>query len=103
MKSNILPEMIPSELREIDQWVCWRYEDRKGKKTKIPINAATGYEADCTKRSDCASFDAAMQRFGKGKNLDGGGIVFHNDDAYRSSVNSTRIGQPKLFEIGGGE
>ena len=29
---------IPMELKELDRWVCWKVEERKGKKTKIPVN-----------------------------------------------------------------
>src|SRR5574337_1751832 len=27
---------IPLELREYNQWVCWRYENASGRKTKVP-------------------------------------------------------------------
>ena len=54
MSYEPIPEQIPAELRELDQWVCWRFEERKGKETKIPINAATGQEADCTDRREFA-------------------------------------------------
>jgi len=30
---------IPHELRLLDRWVCWRLEERKGKLTKVPVNA----------------------------------------------------------------
>ncbi len=37
---------IPQELRQLPQWVCWRYEDHGGPKpTKVPYNAATGHKA----------------------------------------------------------
>ncbi|CDH47552.1 phage NrS-1 polymerase family protein [Candidatus Contendibacter odensensis] len=29
---------IPAELRALNQWVCWRYEERNGKRSKPPIN-----------------------------------------------------------------
>jgi hypothetical protein len=82
MSYEPIPEQIPTELRELNQWVCWRFEERNGKETKIPINAATGHEADCTDRREFASFDAAMRRFRKYNNLDGIGFVFHDDDPF---------------------
>ena len=82
MSYEPIPELIPAELRELDQWVCWRFEERNGKETKIPINAATGHEADCTDQREFASFNAAMQRFKKYNNLDGIGFVFHDDDPF---------------------
>ena len=79
MSYEPIPELIPAELRELNQWVCWRFEERNGKETKIPINATTGHEADCTDRREFASFNAAMQRFKKYNNLDGVGFVFHDE------------------------
>ena len=29
---------IPSELKSRLQWVCWRYEERGGKPTKVPYS-----------------------------------------------------------------
>ena len=82
MSYEPIPEQIPAELRELDQWVNWRFEERNGKETKIPVNATTGHEADCTDRREFASFNAAMQRFKKYNNLDGIGFVFHDDDPF---------------------
>ena len=39
---------IPAELKELRQWVCWRYTEREGKQTKVPYNVYTGGEADVT-------------------------------------------------------
>lgn len=42
----MLFDNIPAELRQLPQWVCWRYEDHGGPKpTKVPYNPATGYKA----------------------------------------------------------
>ena len=81
-KDKLNPDMIPAELRALPQWVCWRYETRKGKETKIPINASSGYEADCTDRSQFSAFEAALSRFEKLKNLDGVGFVFSDQDPF---------------------
>lgn len=32
---------IPAELKKYPNWVVWKYEDRDGRKTKIPYNAVT--------------------------------------------------------------
>jgi len=40
MKGHDLPAL--HELRARPQWVCWRYEQRRGKKTKVPYNPQTG-------------------------------------------------------------
>jgi hypothetical protein len=51
---------IPAELKAKDQWVDWRYEERKGKQTKVPVSPATGYYASSTEPADWASFSAAL-------------------------------------------
>ncbi len=33
----VIAENIPAELRNLNQWVCWHYEERGGKPTKPPI------------------------------------------------------------------
>ncbi len=82
MCSNITPEKIPAELRELNQWVCWQYKKRKGTETKVPINAATGYEADCTDHRSFSSFESALKRLDENSNLNGVGFVFSDDDPY---------------------
>ncbi len=41
---------IPAELRELRQWVCWRWcwKERDKRWTKTPINAKTGCNAKTT-------------------------------------------------------
>jgi hypothetical protein len=68
-----------AELTEIDRWVCWRYEQRKGKETKPPVQVDGRY-ADSTDPNTWNTFDACYQAaFGKGKH-DGIGFVLTNDD-----------------------
>ena len=43
MKNVIRLEAIPDELRRLPQWVCWRFVQRSGKPTKLPINCASGH------------------------------------------------------------
>jgi putative DNA primase/helicase len=47
---------IPDSLRAIPQWVLWKYEERNGKRTKVPYQA-TGAHAKSTDPSTWASFD----------------------------------------------
>jgi putative DNA primase/helicase len=46
-------ENIPEELTERPQWVCWRYEERGGKLTKVPYVPETGGRASTTDLLDC--------------------------------------------------
>lgn len=67
---------IPLELRQRNQWVCWRYQQRNGRRTKIPVNPHNGHPADVTDPSTWGSFDQAL--YFKGK-ADGIGIVLADD------------------------
>lgn len=69
--------MIPSELKEYKQWVCWT---RIGpKRIKLPICPATGKPASCT---DPATWGAYQQARATALRLrlDGIGFVFTSED-----------------------
>jgi putative DNA primase/helicase len=55
-------EKIPQELRKVRRWVCWRYEEREGKKTKVPYNARSGKMASVTNWKDHSSFALVCNR-----------------------------------------
>lgn len=66
---------IPGELKELQQWCCFRLQERNGKLTKIPIDANTGNLGKSNDESTWASFDVALdatQKF----NCDGIGFYF---------------------------
>jgi hypothetical protein len=66
------------ELRQRDQWVCWRTIEREGKPTKVPYQP-NGHEArsnDPATWSSYATVTAAADRF------DGIGYVFSAEDPY---------------------
>ncbi|GCF15657.1 hypothetical protein Harman_35920 [Haloarcula mannanilytica] len=73
------PEAIPETLRERDQWVCWREENRDGKPTKIPVTPGAGGFASATASETWASFEAALD-YTETEHADGIGFVFTNDD-----------------------
>ncbi len=54
--------MIPAELRRLNQWVGWIYVERDGKRTKMPINIATGEPASSTNPETWVSYDEAVAR-----------------------------------------
>lgn len=74
-------EVVPAELRERRQWVCWRYEDRGGKRTKVPVDPSTGANASSTDPGTWGTFEAAISRVGEG-GVEGVGFVFTTDDPY---------------------
>jgi hypothetical protein len=53
-------DAIPPELRVLPQWVAWRYTERDGKATKIPINPTSGEWAKCNDSKTWGTFDQAL-------------------------------------------
>ena len=72
----------PSELLTLDQWVCWRREERGDKWTKVPIDANTGKEAKANDSTTWSSFEKAAQTYTGGKFSGGVGFVFSEHDPY---------------------
>ncbi|MBI5725044.1 MAG: hypothetical protein HZA50_13870 [Planctomycetes bacterium] len=78
--AQLLVENIPSCLKELDQWVCWRYEPgEKGESRKIPYAARTGRKASSTDMATWCDFEDAVAAAGK---YDGIGFVFSDDDGF---------------------
>ena len=71
----LISEGIPGELKSEDRWVCWRWELRDGKWTKVPINAASGARASSTDSSTWSTFEEAI-RYARKHLLPGDGFVF---------------------------
>ena len=73
--------MIPKELQERKQWICWKYENRLGraKPTKVPYNPLTGFKASSVDSSTWTDFETAKAQMGK---YSGIGFVFTKDDPY---------------------
>ena len=52
---------IPEDLKNVPQWVAWKYAVRGGKLTKIPVNAKTGGQASTSDKSTwCCYLDAKV-------------------------------------------
>src|SRR5262245_56832962 len=77
-----LVEAVPACLRERDQWVCWRYVERDGKRTKVPFNARTGGMADSTESATWSSFEEAVEAYTNAHRYEGIGFVFSADDPF---------------------
>src|SRR6266702_1458065 len=65
------------------QWVCWRREERKGKRTKIPYNARTGQRAESNRPDTWTSYEEARQAYARSQHTkqayDGVGYMFQRD------------------------
>ena len=71
----VIPEGIPAELKELPQWVCWNYERRESKWTKVPINPATGQPAKSNDPSSWTTFVDAFDAYVV-QNYSGIGLMF---------------------------
>jgi hypothetical protein len=71
----VQPQGIPAYLRERPQWVCWSYQEREGKWTKVPIDPNSGRKAKSNDPRTWTDFDTALAAY-KGRKLDGIGYVF---------------------------
>ncbi|WP_226043165.1 hypothetical protein [Natrinema sp. DC36] len=71
--------VLPEQLRERDQWVCWREESRDGKPTKIPVTPGSGEFASSTDPETWVSVETALEYADSG-DADGVGFVFTDDD-----------------------
>lgn len=68
--------LIPVELRELDQWVCW--QDRGGR--KVPIDARTQQPAKSNDHTTWCDFQTACDALAVNGNLSGLGFVFSDSD-----------------------
>jgi putative DNA primase/helicase len=79
-------DTIPDELINLPQWVCWREEERDGKKTKVPVNPRTGGNADCTRPDTWSTFLTAQAYYygnlGNGAGIKGIGFQVTAGDPF---------------------
>jgi hypothetical protein len=74
-------ENIPSDIRALRQWVCWKAEMREGKLTKVPKNPRSGNNALSGNPETWATFQEAAEAVNK-FGFDGVGFVFTSSDPY---------------------
>jgi putative DNA primase/helicase len=68
-----------SELQNLDQWLCWRFEERDGKPTKVPYCPVTGMRASSTNPWTWAGYEAAVKAC-KERGYDGVGFALTSRD-----------------------
>lgn len=68
-------------LRDLPQWVCWKYEERGGKTDKVPRNPLTRELASSADPATWATYEEARERF-KAGGYEGIGFVFTADDPF---------------------
>lgn len=71
---------VPDELRKLNQWVLWKYEERDGKQTKLPCRL-NGNLAKANDPGTWTSYEAAVNAVPRIK-AEGVGFVFSPDDPF---------------------
>src|SRR5215207_10383026 len=66
-------------IRDLRQWVCWRFEKRDGKSTKVPYSPLTGEKASSTDAETWVGYQEAVSAYQK-QGYDGLGFVFTPED-----------------------
>jgi hypothetical protein len=95
--TTIVVENIPQELRDREQWVLWRYESRKGRRTKVP-KQADGTNAASDNPATWTTFDRAIEAYRR-SGFDGIGYMFSKDDPY-FGVDLDHIAERRAWALG---
>lgn len=75
---HVLLDNVPSELKIRDRWVCWKYQTRGGKLTKVPYQP-NGSKAAVDNPTTWSNFDAIATAY-KTDKFSGIGFVLSDDD-----------------------
>ena len=84
-------------MKELAQWLNWRYEERDGKLTKVPICPHTGELAAVDRLETWGTYEDAV-RASREHGYDGVGFVFTEDDPY-AGVDLDKCRDPETGEI----
>ena len=79
----VVPGSIPPELRQLPQWIRWRWEwdEKRSAWTKIPMRSTSARKAATNRRDTWTSFQDALENAGR-HDADGVGFVFTELDPY---------------------
>jgi hypothetical protein len=85
-------------VKELAQWINWRYEERDGKLTKVPVCPHTGELAAVNRPETWGTYDKAVLA-SKEHGHDGVGFVFTEEDPY-SGIDLDECRDPETGEVG---
>jgi primase-polymerase (primpol)-like protein/energy-coupling factor transporter ATP-binding protein EcfA2 len=89
---------IVPEIKKMQNWVCWKYEERDGKQTKIPINPHNGQYASSADPDTWSDLDTARHHNEKNPDTTGVGVVFSDDD-FIAGIDLDNVRDPETGEI----
>ena len=75
-------DAVPKALRNLHQWVVWRFETRDGKPAKVPVNIHTGRHASVTDSATWGDYDEVVTYHDEHPDTSGVGFVFTDDDPF---------------------
>ncbi len=78
VRSCLIRENIPQELKDKRQWVNWDFERRDGKQTKVP-KQPNGRNADSTDPATWSDLETCLRALENGSRFKGVGFVFNGD------------------------
>ncbi len=92
-------ENIPEALTERPQWVCWRLEERDGKKTKVPYTPGTECRASSIDLMTWRTFTEAIGAYERSEPpYDGIGFMFCSADPF-SGIDLDKCRNPESGEV----
>ena len=84
-------------MKDLAQWINWRYEERDGKVTKVPICPHTGELAAVDRPETWGTYQEAVQA-AREHGYDGVGFVFTEEDPY-TGIDLDKCRSPETGEI----
>jgi len=78
---KVKEENIPEAMKAYHQWIIWKYAERNGKETKIPLSPKTGRAVDINDREHHGTIHEALEAM-ENYGASGIGFVFTEDDPF---------------------
>ena len=92
-----VPPRVEHLVKKLAQWINWRYEERDGKVTKVPICPHTGELAAVDRAESWGTYEEVV-RASKEHGHDGVGFVFTAEDPY-AGIDLDKCRDPETGEI----
>lgn len=75
-------DSVPASLQETEQWICWKYSERSGQETKVPLHPIKRKPASVTDPRAHHDLETVGSTVATFPSVDGIGFVFTEDDPF---------------------